>query len=715
MLLLPLALVSAQNAEFSGLVNQVENMPLLGANVFLQGTTLGTATNNKGEFLMKNLQPGKYTVVVSFSGFHSQQMDIQLSEGSNTMDFTLEEAVNNLGEIVITGTGTAHSLKNAPVPTEVFSNKAVESTGAADFTELMTKLSPSFVFSPSTMGSFIHLNGLDNNFILILIDGKRLYGDVGGMNDLNRINPDQVERIEVLKGASSLLYGSDAIAGVVNIITKKSRQKLHFSNISRYRSYKTCQQSNLLNLNLGRISWNSSFATKGCDGWQLSEFEEDDDTLVETDAMAQNKYRDRSLGSNLTVQATDKLELNISGSFYQKDLFFPETVKSYGYYYEDRTFGGGAKYHFKTDDYISLDYHQDRYKYYYKYNQDYQDYVSGDKSINNDQQLDNVMLKYINTFPENNKLTLGADYKNECMISANRLEEGEAHAYTMSFYAQDELTVLKQLDIVAGLRYVNHKEFGSGLTPKVSLMYRLKDFNLRATYGHGFKAPTLKELYIRYEKRGTLYLGNTDLESQKSRFYSAGVEYNNNYLSTGITGYVNRVDGLIAYESVDLQPGDEENGIKRRRRNYNVDQVRSRGIDFMANVHMGYGFTFGGGYSFVDAMDLTNDLRLEGVPMNYGNLRLVYDHLWKVYSLNANILGRIQDEKFYDDGNARAYRLWKLTTNHRFTGLGKFILELSAGIDNLFDFVDNSPFGSHYASLSPGRTYFIGLKLDFAH
>ena len=138
------------------------------------------------------------------------------------------------------------------------------------------------------------------------------------------------------------------------------------------------------------------------------------------------------------------------------------------------------------------------------------------------------------------------------------------------------------------------------------------------------------------------------------------------------------------------------------------------GIDFMLNAKLGHGFTAGGGYSLVDAKDESNDVRLEGVAKHYGNVRLAYDRTWKAYHLNANILGRMQDEKFYDDGNAKAYNIWKLTTNHRFANLGAFIVELSVGVDNIFDFVDDSPYGSHYGTLTPGRTFFMGLKVNFA-
>ena len=125
-----------------------------------------------------------------------------------------------LQEVVVTGTGTQHLLKDAPVQTEVISQTA------------------SFAFNENDMGSHLQMNGLGNSYVLILVDGRRLHGDNGGENDLSLIDPHNIEKIEIVKGASSALYGSDAIAGVINIITKKHREQgLMLENTSRVGSY----------------------------------------------------------------------------------------------------------------------------------------------------------------------------------------------------------------------------------------------------------------------------------------------------------------------------------------------------------------------------------------------------------------------------------------------------------------------------------------------
>ena len=156
-----------------------------------------------------------------------------------------------LNEVVITGTGTEHYLKDAPVQTEVITSKALEQYQARSIDDLLSGLSPSLTFHDGDMGSHIQLNGLNNDYILIMINGKRMNGDVGGQNDLNQLNPANIERIEIVKGAASSLYGSDAIAGVINIITKRNREKMELTNTSRIGEYGDIRQSTSFGFNYG--------------------------------------------------------------------------------------------------------------------------------------------------------------------------------------------------------------------------------------------------------------------------------------------------------------------------------------------------------------------------------------------------------------------------------------------------------------------------------
>ena len=177
---------------------------------------------------------------------------------------------DSLQEVVVTGTGTQHLLKDAPVQTEVISRRQLQQYAGKSIEDILTGLTASLDFSESDMSSRLQLNGLGNSYVLILIDGRRLHGDNGGENDLSLIDPHNIERIEIVKGASSALYGSDAIAGVINIITRKHTVLNGFAveNTTRIGSYGDIRQHDGIALNYGRLSSYTNFQLQHSDGWQ---------------------------------------------------------------------------------------------------------------------------------------------------------------------------------------------------------------------------------------------------------------------------------------------------------------------------------------------------------------------------------------------------------------------------------------------------------------
>lgn len=719
-----LLLVVAAHSQVvvKGVVTDKESgKPVIGATVIVKGKTLGVASNLNGEFSIKLPSAGTYTLVASYTGMKRLAQQLNVSDAGASANFELEEAVDNLGEVVVTGTGTHHSLRNAPIQTEVISKRTIEQVAPRSFEEMTSTVSPSFDYTPGTMGSFLRINGLGNDFVAIMVDGRRIYGDVGGQSDLNRISPDNVERVEVVKGASSALYGSDAIGAVINIITKKSKSKVRFENTTRLAEYGDFQQSNTLMLNLGKLSSTTEYARKQIDGYQLSPYEIDTKTgtLKPTDAMAVNRFFDNTLTQKFSYEITHSLEAYAQGTWYEKDFFRPKTVSDYGFYFKDMSGAAGAKYKVNGKSTIFFDAATDSYWYYYHYNKDVVNSKTGaitnandSKSLNTKQQRNDFNLKSVTAIGEKHLFTAGADYIYEKAVSPDRFKNGSANVYTGGLYLQDEFTPIKSVSIVGGLRYVQHETFGGRLTPKLSALYSIGNFNLRASYGSGFKAPTLKELFFEYFKSGTLYLGNEDLKPQSSNFYSASVEYTYKGINLSVTGYRNDLTNLIDY-GPDQTPTDEQaaQGVKRVKEHENISKARSQGVDFLANSYLGAGFTVGGGYSFVDAKNLATNNPLEGAAKHYGTVLASYRYSVKSYVLNLSINGRLQDEKFYTKGNAKGYNIWKFTSTHTFKVASWFTADVIAGVDNILDYVDDSPYGMTYGTLSPGRTIFGGVNI----
>lgn len=178
---------------------------------------------------------------------------------------------DQLEEVVVTGTGTRHYSAVAPVRTEVVSKQDLISISGHNLDGILTTISPSFDALNSGMGSGITLGGLGNSYILVLVNGRRLHGDVGGQNDLGKISASMIEKIEIVKGAASTLYGSDAIAGVINIITKDyTDTPLSVVNSTRLGSYGQWQQNNTIAWGYKTFSSVTQYSGDRSNGWQNS-------------------------------------------------------------------------------------------------------------------------------------------------------------------------------------------------------------------------------------------------------------------------------------------------------------------------------------------------------------------------------------------------------------------------------------------------------------
>ena len=144
----------------------------------------------------------------------------------------LENSYINIGQVVVTGTGTHRRMKDSPVPVSVITAQDIREANLSTMEEVLTKMNASFAFVTSGMGTTMSLNGLNDDYILVLENGRRLAGD----DRISRINVANIKRVEILNGAASALYGSDAIGGVINIITDDAKNVMQVSSDTRYGS-----------------------------------------------------------------------------------------------------------------------------------------------------------------------------------------------------------------------------------------------------------------------------------------------------------------------------------------------------------------------------------------------------------------------------------------------------------------------------------------------
>lgn len=658
---------------------------------------------------------------------------------------------DSIPEIVVTGTGTEHYLKDAPVQTEVISRKMLDSYAGATLEDILSGLCASFDFSAGDMGANMQLGGLGNGYILILVDGKKMHGDVGGQNNLGLIDPARIERIEIVKGAASALYGSDAIAGVVNIILKKHRENILIENTSRGGSYGEFRQSNTVQFKVGKFTSSTNFQLKHSDGWQNTTYEDPNRyeyPITNSINKTVNRYTDWQVAQRFDYQATKDLSLYADGSFYRKRIYRPCGVpdyKTYDFLYRNSSVVTGGKLKLKNSNSIMLDVNYDSHAYYYMYtretwDKEYDDsgkeisfpYFPGDKGLQSDQSRLLLQLKGIFNLPYFNRLSVGTDTEINWLDAPRRLDEkDQVSDYTTSFYAQDEWTPIERLNITAGGRLTVNQNFGVRITPKVSALYKLGAFNLRATYSEGFKTPTLKELHYRYIRQMSiisLNLGNTELDPQTSRYVSGGLEYNGTRFSINVTGYCNWVDNMITLVTIPLSqaPGDlvVTYDPARVRQYQNMDDARTYGVDVNAKWTPVQSLTLTGGYSYLDTEanqydeedQVMKHVIIDGMAHHRATVSAIWTHAWRRsnYRLGIGVYGRIQSKRYYqDDGNGKAYNLWRLNTRHQFKLGKRWNAEVNAGIDNIFNYYETTYHSLNYGTTTAGRTFYGSLMIQF--
>lgn len=712
------------------------------AYVILDSINIHTNTQADGSFILPKLNPGKYILRVSHINYNEFVQQVKIRPGDNKIDITLIPSEHHLLPVVVTATGTKYRINEVPVQTEIITRNELDKIAAKSIEEAITNITSSIDFISSSMGTNIKINGMGGDYVVVLVNGKRLVKASGGYAELDKINPDNVEQIEIVKGATSTLYGSDAIGGVINIITKKTTNKISLSNNTRIGAYADFKQNNSISFIKGSFNSKTTFSYKQTDGWQLNNMKynskwKDNHNLpylVTTYDMPVNKKHNYTINQDFGYKLSQKNSINTNFSWFEKRLFFPFRGRNYNNYYNDISITASGKYQINNTDYIEYNSTWYNYKYYTeypnKYNESYitpdglvrKTYYPGDRFKNYEQKSSISQVKVITKPIPKHTFNVGAEVMADFLRAQYRLFINNAQAITYSLYVQDDYKPINKVDIVGGVRFIYHNKFGFIATPNLSAILKQQKFNWRINYSYGFKSPTLKELYYYYESERmgihSLYLGNENLQPQKSNYISFSSEFKQNKFNVNIMTYLNRLYDMIEYKTIETSYEHAWRGIEETNKQFNISNARNIGFDIHSSISILNSFNFALGYSYVDAKNITENIRLNGISAHSAICNTTYKKSWKNYRLVITLSGTYKSDKFYLEDDlektyAEPYQLWNITTTHQILSNEQYNCKIILGIDNLLDFVDNRPYGSHYGTLNPGRTLFAGLNFNF--
>lgn len=661
------------------------------------------------------------------------------------MDSAVVSRSYHLNPVVVTGSGHHQRLKSTATPVHVLSAQEIREQGITTFDGALTRMMPQVSMAPNSMGTFLRLNGLGNKYILILINGQKLSGDISNNVDLSRISMSRVKRIEILDGAASSLYGSDAIAGVINIITDQPTQQLvGVTSDTRVSGHGQLTESVSLDIFKNGFGSYTSFTHDRADSYQNNhqEYVKGSDTETQpTIAPLFTGYRSNIVGQRFTYAPHQHLALNAGLDYSYKITDRPDTRDDitggtdYEMRYKGFRWNVGGIYKFTAKNSLQANFIVDRFRYGKEYDVETKTNAIGDYVQSKKQRMMDGELKAILGLTRNSTTIFGANWRKDYLTATSgNIDES---VYALAAYAQHEQKLFKDLTATIGLRLTHHETFNNHLTPKVALMYAPGNFRFRATYSAGFRAPGLDELYYHYfsvnRGKAQISFGNQNLKPEKSNYFSLNAEYRDEVIAVSVTGYLNRINDMVVKENVKVDEvslamlrkefpemtDDQASKLEQYAlyQNSDVGDVKGLQLNLSANLFAGFNLSANYVYTYARSKSVAEWENLERSIRHAATVAANYHHAWRRYGLNVNLNGRLQSKTYYTGTyeDAPGFGIWNLNTTHTFDIAKWIFVEPSIGIDNLFNKADRRIDSTNrkYALYSPGRMLVVGLKVKF--
>ena len=628
-----------------------------------------------------------------------------------------------LDPIVVTASHTPKSLKDAPVVTRLITLRDIKIVDATNIQDMLIQEIPGLEFGfAMTQETSLNMSGFGGSSVLFLVDGERMAGETMDNVDYNRMNLDNVGRIEIVKGASSALYGSNAVGGVVNIISRENLEPWTANINSRFNTFGN-EWRNGASFSFNTKKWNSltNFQHTKIDPIDLPKPYSSEEIAIELMKKAQGlPYDERVLNDDsnlsrlygqktynikerLTWRATDHLTLIGRGGYF----FRTSERDTYDYHFNAYSAGLKGKYAWEPGRYLELSYAYDQYD---KANFMPDGTRTHDHDYSNRQHVVHALFSH--SFGKNT-LLLGADYLNDYLTTYQFIDNTSHSQNNIDGFAQFDWNITPRFNVVGSVRYDYFSASSlNALTGRLALVYKFPWMTFRANYASGFRAPTLKEMYMHFDmgSMGYWIIGNPELEPEKSNNFNVAIERQNRIRNSGILdgvynftlmGYCNLFDKRIT--TIDYTFEGKESALY-----WNEDGVNVWGVDVSLGHYFDWGLTLKLNYSW---MHETGNVYFSqfNQPRNHSmTWRIGYAHRFaRFYALDAALSGRSQGEPQSGRTDVdQGYTIWKLMLQHHlWQGI-----TLNTAIDNLFNY---KPRGYYYSSpLTTGTSFSVGLSVD---
>ncbi|MFT6551768.1 MAG: outer membrane receptor for ferrienterochelin and colicins [Zhongshania marina] len=655
-----------------------------------------TSSGTLAYWLKPSLQLATY-IALSSVLLHANYA-VALSESVVNSDTSNKENQRLIETVVVTGTRTPYSLIDSPVEVQLIDAAQIARSGARDVAELLEREGGVYANRAAGRGSAIQIQGLSSEHVLILVNGRRMIGRINGAIDLSRLHVADIERIEIVKGPSSALYGGDALGGVVNIISQRKGEG--GALILRADDAGNQDVFGQLALNGDSLSASLSGGYSHLDGFDL-----DKSTIAEDGVVGDSTFG------------------GVSGNWQANEQFGVDFDLAYSLDDTERNDGGTGGAVYKTykqieetrlgvrpkmsleNSTLTVDFYYNRY-----YDQFLQDQIGSNDNTIDEETVNELMSaglqwdispSVLNTLFGEHLLSVGAEFQIE-ELDADRLGQ-VAERDRQAVYIQDDLQLADgRLHLVPGLRLDRDSQFGDQLSPKLAMRYDISDtLFTRIGYGQGYRPPSFRELLLRFDNPSVGYRveGNLDLKPESSTGFNFGLSWlPSPQHSVSISAYNNEVEDLIDIIQVATTPSV----IFSYR---NVSRASLMGLDmqwaWQPEILPEFNLQFGYGYLWSE--DKATGEELSGRPKQRANLALA----WDTQRYYLALRGTWTDSRTFGveldaggpptgAGEAEAYTL--LDARAAWKGFAPF--ELAVGLDNISDAGD-----SQYLPIQPRNAY----------
>jgi iron complex outermembrane recepter protein len=749
LIILPASLIAQNNLQ-GIVIDSDTGEPLTGANIVVRELSRGISSNVEGKFEFENIANGKYTIQVSFVGYHDQKLGINLEDNKIYLQIEMVPSSIEMEKVIITATLTERKIEDLPGQNEVIEKEEIEELPSSNTDNLLQSIANINVnrsWGIFSKNASVTMRGLDAaQGVLILYNGVPMNKTAGGSINWNMISPDRIERIEVIKGPSSALYGNNAMGGVINIITKKSDKPISGDIRAFGGSYATLGGKFDLEGNQKIKDKNLYWGVRGFyrqgDGYII------EPKIVRDSTDTEVYLKENSVGATLGYEFNDKNKIEIEYNFYDDKRGDGRQV-----YFED---GGFVKYttnflrakyngeigsmKFEADAYYQ---NEDFYQFSESVNQDGNYKMSDKNQISRDY---GVWMNATQKIGCKNWLTFGVDFKQGFMDASDiyltstdtLMRDGKVQSYAA--FLQDEHRMFNnKLKIITGLRF-DYARFYDGsihvgdptantgfeenitenygnsnwiaLSPKLSVQYdispAIKSYVSAST---GFMPPKLDDMISSRKISKGFKQANPNLQPQSLTNYELGFNtkpFNKAQFKTAVYYSVGK-DFQYFVATGDYVDGQAE--LTRE----NIAAIEIIGTEFFFQYDFTKNITFKGNYTYntstikdFDLSDYSGDdltgKQLVEIPWHQAFAGL----FWKNKYVNTTLVTNYIGEEYADDQNILIIDDYQTFDIRLSKMIGKnFFFALD--VQNIFDkvFIDKKQ------RLSPGRFILLEVAYKF--